>query len=374
MKGSKTIGLLVFLLGFVLIVAGLVVKFVILPSQAQWPDDVDSVRTYEGTLVVMLNPQALQSGDMANIFLRGVPTTLERHVTTEETKGGKAVVREIARMLGPDGQEIIGSDTWYAIDRKTMDHVSVGDAADFSNSDKIMAREGLVIGFPIGTEKKDYDGWSDDYQSTVAAKFKKEEKHSASGLNTYYFEAGSGAQEILDPELLATFPPGLPKGLFMGLAQSVELPVPENFQQPVAMVLQNLPDPVPLKYTYEYETKYWIEPTTGVLIDYEKHEVRKAALSKDALTQAAQGLELPQEAKTQLEQFLTLLPDPVPLAPVFEQSYHTSDQSIQDATKDAKDAKSQLDLFGTTVPFGLMGGGLIFAIAGLVLLGLAMRR
>lgn len=367
MKGSRIAGFIILVLGLVMIAAGAVVKFVILPGQAQWPDDVDSTRTYDGTLHVMLNPQALQSRDMANLFLRDIPITNSRHVTTEEVKGGKAVVREIAKMLGPRGQEIIGSDTWYAIDRKTMNHLPPEEAAGFSNSDKIGAREGLVIGFPIGTEKKDYTGWSDDYQATVTVKFMGEEKHSASGLNTYVFESASTPKEILDPELLAQFPPGLPKGLFMSLAQSIDLPVPEDFRQPLGLVLQNLPDPVPLKYTYEYETQYWIEPATGVLIDYSKHEARKAALPKEVLVKAAAGVTLPEEAKNKLGQFLTMLPDPVPLAPVFEQTYQTSDQSIQDAAQDAQDAKSQLDLFGTTVPFALMGAGLVVMIVGLIL-------
>lgn len=365
---SKITGIVVLVLGIVLIAAGLVIKFVILPGQAQWPDDVDSIRTYDGTLVVMLNPQALQSGDMANLFLRDVPITNERHVTTEEVKGSKAIVREIAKMLGPGGQEIIGSDTWYAIDRKSMDHLALDKAAGFNNSDKILAREGLVIGFPIGTEKKDYQGWSDDYQTLVTVSFVRTEKHAASGLDTYVFESKSGAKEIKDPELLATFPPGLPKSLFLTLAAGLELPPAlADLKEPLGLVLQNLPDLVPLKYTYEYETTYWVEPTTGVLIDYDKHEVRQAALAKDVLTQAAQGAGLPAEALTKLGQVLTLMPDPYPLAAVFEQSYHSSDQSIQDAAKDAKDAKSQLTLFGTTIPFGLIAAGLLAAIVGLFL-------
>jgi hypothetical protein len=361
--GGKRGGLLLLILGALLIAVALVIKFVILPGQAQFPGDVDSTRTYDGTLNVMLNPQALASGDLANLFLRDVPITNARHVTTEEVKGGKAIVLEEARMLGPGGQEIIGSDTWYAIDRKTMKAVP-----DFSGNPKVTDREGLVIGFPIGTEKKAYEGWSGDYQATVTVNYVREEKHEASGLNTYVFEASSGPREIKDPELLQTFPPGLPKALFMQLAQSLELPVPEEYKQPLGMVLANLPDPVPFKYTYEYETTYWIEPTTGVLIDYKKHEARKAALAKDVLAQAAQGVQLPEEAKTKLAQFLQLLPDPVPLTPVFEQSYYTSDQSIQDSAKDAKDAKSQLDLFGTTLPLALGAAGLVLAVVGLILL------
>lgn len=341
MKG-KTGGLVVLLLGVVLIAAALVVRFVILPGQAQWPDDVDSTRTYDGTLHVMLNPQALATMDLANLFLREVPITLSRHVTTEEVKGSKAIVLEDAKMLGPGGQEIQGSETWYAIDRKTMNAISKEEASDLSNSDKITDREGFVIGFPIGTEAKDYEGWSSDFQTTVKVSYVKEEERG--GLNTYVFESSSLPKETMDPEMLAIFPPAVPKDLLVGLAQTLELPA--GMREQFATILPTLPDPVPLKYTYEYETTYWIEPATGVLVDYNKHEAYKIALQIEGL------------------------PEPVPVTPVFEQSYQMSAASVEDAAQDAKDAKGQLNTFGTIIPIALGAIGLVLALVGVFL----MRR
>jgi hypothetical protein len=338
MKG-KPGGLVVLGLGLVLIVAALVVRFVILPGQAQWPDDVDSTRTYDGTLHVMLNPTALETMDLANLFLRDVPITNSRHVTTEEVKGNKAIVREVAKMNGPGGQEIQGSDTWYAIDRKTMKAISTADASDLANSDKVRDREGLVIGFPIGTAKKEYDGWSSDLQTTLKVNYVREEERG--GLDTYVFESSSPPREIVDPEMLANFPAALPKDLLVGLAQTLDLP--DVMREQFANILPNLPDLVPLKYTYDYETTYWIEPATGVLIDYDKHEARKVALQIEGL------------------------PGPLPITSVFEQSYHTSTSSVEDAVKDAKDAKSQLDTFGTTVPLVLGVIGLVLAVVGVFL-------
>ena len=83
-------------LGVLLIAAGLVVKFAVVPALAVFPDDVDSTRTYEGTLEVMLNPEALAVGDLANLFMEDIPINLSRHVTTEDTEGGKALVHEVA--------------------------------------------------------------------------------------------------------------------------------------------------------------------------------------------------------------------------------------------------------------------------------------
>lgn len=339
MRG-KLGGLVVLGLGLALVVAALVVKFVILPGQAQWPDDVDSTRTYDGTLQVMLNPQALETMDLANLFVRDLPITNSRHVTTEEVKGSKAIVREVAKMIGPGGQELQGSDTWYAIDRKTMKAISKADASGLRDSDKVRDREGLVIGFPIGTAKKEYKGWSSDLQTTLKVNYVAEEERG--GLNTYVFESSSPPREIVDPEMLANFPAGLPKDLLVGLAQTLDLP--DVMREQFANILPNLPDPVPLKYTYEYETTYWVEPTTGVLIDYDKHEARKVALQIEGL------------------------PGPLPITPVFEQSYHTSASSVEDAVKDAKDAKSQLDTFGTIIPLALGVLGLVLAVVGVFLI------
>jgi hypothetical protein len=348
-------GLIILALGVVLIIAALVVKMVILPSMAVFPDDVDTVRKYEGTLHVMLDPNALATMDLANLFLNEVPVTLERHVTTEEVDGNKAIVLEKAAMLAPDGSTIQATEDWYAIDRKTMNAIP-----DFSGNDKVVPREGLVIGFPIGTEKKDYPGWSDDYQKTTTAEYAEEEVE-IKGLNTYVFESSSPAKEIVGPAMLSMFPEAIPKDLFLQLAGGIDMgPMQEVF----ALLVPNLPDMIPLKYTYEYETRYWVEPATGVLIDYNKHETRQVALSKDFLMGAIpEGVELPEDVAN----VWSMLPDPLPLLEVFDLEYVAAESSIEDAANDAKDARGQLNLYGTTVPLILIVLGVVLIVVGVVL-------
>jgi hypothetical protein len=337
---TKTAGLAILLLGLAFIAAALVIRFVILPGQAQWPDDVNSTRTYDGTLHVMLNSQALETRDLANLFVSDVPITISRHVTTEDAKGSKAIVREVAVMHGSDGQQIQGSDTWYAIDRKTMNAISQKEASDLGNNDKVTDREGLVIGFPVGTEAREYKGWSSDFQKTLEVQYVKEEERG--DLNTFVFESSSPARETSDPEMLAILPPAVPKDLIVSLAETIDLPA--AMRERFAEILPNLPDPAPLKYTYEYATRYWVEPTTGVLVDYDKHEAYKAALELEGM------------------------PVPIPITPVFEQSYQMSAASVEDAVKDARDAKGQLESFGTTIPIVLGVIGLIVIVAGAVVL------
>ena len=118
-------------LGIVALAAGLVLLFFVIPGMAQFPDDVDTTRNYEGELGVMLNSEALATMDVENLFLRNVPVTIDRHIQTLEVDGGDALVSDSAVLVGPAGP-IQESVDIYTIDRKTMEHVTnfTDDARD----------------------------------------------------------------------------------------------------------------------------------------------------------------------------------------------------------------------------------------------------
>jgi len=312
---------------------------VVLPSQAKFPDDVDSTRTYDGTLEVLLNPQALAEMDAANLFLENVPVTIERHVTTEDTDGGIALVREQARILAPTGDVIQASDDFYVIDRKTMEHT-----AGFADDARVRPeRRGLVIGFPIGTEPRDYLGWSDDYLATETLSYQGTEAFQ--GLDVYRFVSGSEPAPIVDPVMLAQFPAAMPKDTLAGLAPM--LLDAEGMGQ-MAALLPALPDPVPFGYLYTYESTYWVEPDTGMLVDYAKSEARILGIPTDAVPGGF-----------------------APIGEVFSLTYEQSDASVADAVSEAEDNRNLLNLFGTVIPASALGVGALVMLAGLILF---MRR
>jgi len=347
MKG-KIGGLLVLCLGLLLVAGGLVLKFAVLPAMAVWPSDVDSTRTYEGTLVTMLNPQALASGDLANLFVSDVPVSVDRHVTTEQVDGNQALVREQVQARGPDGELIPGLQTdadgqhttyWYTIDRKTTEEIP--NFTDNPNVDD--NRQGLVIGFPIGTEKRDYEGWSDDLQRLEPVEYVGVEEHE--GITTYHFSAASGPQPLLDPMLLAMFPESMPKSVVQGLAPQLGLSA--ELMAQFAQLLPLLPDPIPFTYLYEYATEYWVEPATGMIIDYTKDESRILAIEVDPSI-VPMGM--------------------VPVGDVFHLIYAQSDQSIIDAREEAEDSKGTIDLFGTIIPYAAIGVGALLILGGAFLM------
>jgi hypothetical protein len=375
MKG-KLGGILVILLGQILIAAGLVLKLVVLPTMAVWPDDVDSTRVYDGTLVTTLNPMLVTalaldpSGQAAAaqlatmtpeqvqqfLFLKDIPVTVDRHVTTEAVAGNEALVKEEATMYGrnPDGSKgdpIAGMATvdYYTIDRTTTEFAETEAFAGVAGNDLVEERDGLVIGFPIGTEAITYDGWCDDCQDKVDVEFVAVEEHE--GISTYRFHSASTEPvPIEDPSLFMSgggpLPDALPKALLAGMAPYLGLP--DALVQGLAMMLPMLPDQVELPYSYTWDTEYWVEPTTGVLIDYTKSEQRY--LDVPAL----------------LETLGAPMPGVQPI-PVFDLNYAATDQSIADAKADAKTPKMLLDLF-EWLPWVIVGLGGLVTIGGAFML------
>lgn len=333
MRG-RTPGVVLSAVGALLLAAGLVVLFVVVPARAQFPDDVDRMRYYEGELGLLLNAEALANADLANLFIRDVPVEVDRSIKTLEVDGSKALVQDGSVVSGPTGP-ILSSEDVYAIDRKSMEHID-----NFTDDDRVIEREGLVVGFPIGTDPEDYQGFNGDTLTTNTISFVGEEEHE--GLDTYRYAAASGPDVITDPVTLASFPSELPKALLEGLVPALGLSESDAAQ--LAGVLAALPDPVPLTYLYSYETSYWVEPDSGVLVNYEKLESRSVALD------VGQG--------------------PVPVGEVMRLEYAQTADSVADAVDDAQDAKDMLFWQGAVLPYGLIAGGVIVGLLGL----LALRR
>jgi hypothetical protein len=343
----KALGGILLILGLVLVVAGVLLMGVIVPGMKQWPDDVDTVRTYEGTMPVLLNPNTFE-------FMKDLNVTLERHVKTEEVDGDVALVSEAASITGPNGEPLQARLNQYAIDRKTM--LAVEDyPASWTGKDGFWNRVGLVLGWPIDSEQKDYDGWADDYRATVTLKYEGEEKHDRADIDTYLFTAGSEPRPIETAAVEAMgLPVALPKEQLIALIGQTDLPNLVKSQLP--NLLEQWPDDnVPLAYYYEYEGKYWVEPKTGVLIDTWKHELRKVGLPEEMLANSPLAA-LPEEQREMLR------------VPVFDLTYQATDSSVEDAKQDAEDAQSQIELFGTTIPLAGIVLGALLALLGIVFL------
>lgn len=326
-------------LGALLIIAALVVRFAVVPSLAKFPDDVDSTRTYAGT-VNILNRAELENPTGASLFFLGLPVISDRTVKTIEVDGDKALVQDTANLVAApgtpiEGARLTGSDDFYTIDRVSMEAIP-----NFTDNDAVLPREGLVVGFPIDTEARDYTGWNGDPAQTVMLEYAGQEERE--GRNTYVFTASSGPLPIVDAGTLAEFPAALPKAAVPVLAPLLNLP--DEILGALEQALPLLPEALPLNYTYEFSARYWVDPDTGVLIDIEKNDVRKAIVSVPGL--------------------------PLPIDPVvvYDLNYSPTAESLADAVDDAEDYGGLLTLGRTTAPIGLGLVGLVLAGVGAFLL------
>lgn len=320
-------------LGAVAIIAGLVLRFVIVPGLAKFPDDVDSTRTYAGT-VDILNRAELENPSGNPLFFTGLPVISDRTVKVVEVDGDKALVQDTANLVAAPGTPIAGarltgSDDFYTIDRVSMESID-----NFTDNGLVMPREGLVVGFPIDTEARDYVGWNGDPAQTVTLEYAGREERE--GRETYVFTAESGPLPIVDAGTLAEFPDALPKAAVPSLAPLLNLP--DEIIGALDTLLPLLPDEIPLSYTYEFSARYWVDPDTGVLIDINKNDVRKAVVELP-------GVDL----------------DPVV---VYNLNYAPTEESLQAAVDDADEYGGQLRLGRTTAPIALWAIGAFLLLAG----------
>lgn len=342
---GKGLGWILAILGVLLLVAGLVVMFAIVPGMKQLPADTDTTRDYEGTMTVMLNPADFT-------FVKMVPITLERHFKVTETDGDLALVEEQKTMLG-NGAPLQQVVTNYVVDRVSME-ATTDVPEDWAASEGFVPREGIVLSWPMDTEQKDYEGWSDDYMSTVPLTFVEEATHERSGMTLYKFTSSSDAKPIVEATVQAMgLPTELPKDKLTALLGQIDVSALPGDVLP--QLLAKLPDPVPLGYYYGYEGTYWIDPTTGVIVDTEKRETRSVTLSPDLLAGTPLAL-LPEE------QLATLR------VPVMDFRYTATDQSVADAKADAEDGASKLQLYGTTLPWIGIAAGAVLLVLGIVVL------
>lgn len=330
------IGLVV--LGVLCLVAAAILTWVVVPNKKQMPADTDTTRHFTGTGKLVLDPQAVASGNLAAALRVNVPVTAERTVKVLATDGDAAEVSDARSLSTASGQPLGQTTSVYAVDR-----TSLQPASDPPASWQVVSAQGLTVSWPIGAEKQDYTGWVAETQTTTPLKYVREE--SKGGVNTYVYQAEIGAAPVKDEQVLGALPQSLPAGTLTALAGA--LPIPDDVRAQLTQVLPQLGDPVPLSYTYQATATYWVEPSTGIVVDTTREEIRKVGLGGGGRV--------------------------VPIASIFDVTTSFTDQSVSAAADDANDGKGQIQLYGQTLPIILLVVGILALLGGGALLLLRIR-
>jgi hypothetical protein len=334
MRSRSVLGWILSVLGVVLLAGAAVLHWAVVPAVAKLPSDLNKSSNYDGTAKVLVNPAALGPGGAANPISTNVPVTASRQVQVLASTGSAAEVSDKRTLNTAAGQPIGSTTHTYAVDRKSL------EATDNHPSDwNVEPHQGIIISFPIGTNKQDYSGWVSDTQSTVPLTYTREE--TINGINTYVFQENLKATPIKDKQVLATLPPSIPLNLLGSL------PIPDQVKSSLQQVLPSLGNPVDLTYTYSVNATYWVEPTTGRIVQVQREEIRDAGLAK--------------------------LPS-APGIPVYDVTTHTNAASVTDAVNDAKHDKNAIDGLGNTLPIVLAAVGVVVLAVGILILVMARRR
>jgi len=196
-------------MGALLIALAALLRFVLVPMVSKLPGDLDVNPVYEGT-GTLLNAQALQAGDIANVIASDVPVTIDCHIYVSSTDGDTALAHDDVTLTAPGLS--VPSDHTYAIDRKTM------DAANSYSGEGVEPHSGMTIALPLHPDPAaSYQYYDSATRTTAPMIYVDSGSISGRDILNYTVEA-KGA--LRDPAIARTLPPALPKSL-LGIRESM---------------------------------------------------------------------------------------------------------------------------------------------------------
>jgi Porin PorA len=318
--------------GVVFLVAAGLLAFWITPQfAARLPSSSNTTRTYGGQIAVVVIPTALQQGNLAGAIKRGLPETVNRHVQVLQTSGNTALVSDTIKAT-TSGQPVGTISSQYALDRHSLEAT-----ASHPSSWTVTNATGLTVSWPIGAKQQNYTGWVPFTETTTQLKYLRQEQHG--GVNTYVYQATVPPTPIKNPQVLGTLPKALPVGILRAAGAAGLVPTSQ-----LASLAKLFPgaSQIPLGYTYQATTTYWVAPATGIVVDLSSSEKQMA------------GIPLP-NGKV------------VSLIPVLADSFKGTPASVQAAATDAKNSSNAINTLGVTIPIIATVVGFVLVVIAIIL-------
>ncbi|MEJ7635527.1 porin PorA family protein [Aeromicrobium sp.] len=313
--------------GAALIVGAAAVEYVLAPELTKFPDDTNIKLAYART-ASLLNAEALQAGDMQEIFLQDVPITIQRRIKVEKATGDTAAVSDDQIIKGEQVTSPI--EHTYAVDRSSLQMRSS------FNDTKVEKSSGcLAIGFPLAPKANDsYTFYDPSTQKCFKADYKSSDSVRDLEVHNYTVTATGPTK---DPKILANLPPVLPKQAVAGIASTL----PKDLQEQLGASLDSLPDPVPMTYLSDTYIKVAADQATGFPVGQDLQLKTTMALEVDGTA--------------------------VPIMPVFDVKASMTPESVKSLSNDAASTGQLIRLVDTILPLGLL-------ILGLLLVAVAVVR
>jgi hypothetical protein len=325
----KKLGIALAVLSVLLLAAAAGLRYFVVPAKMVLPADTNTTIVYDGT-VSGVNSEAAAKGDLAHLIMHNLPVRVERTVKVLESDKTRALVNDHAVVTFVDSGAVFATnDYFYTLDRKTMHSVPNFTTHAAENSD------GIMIGFPFGTEKHPYTGWVQEMLSSAEVGY--DSTDDDYGLTTYRF-SGTARGTVTDPATLAKLPTELPKEQLGLLAMALDLPT--AMQKELAAATPSLPAIVPLQYGLVQDGTFSVDPTTGIIVDMHRSTVTSIMLNQ------APGVQIP----------------------VSMVKIEYSQQDVDDQVLLAKNSNATAGLVGTTIPAALLIFGLLCLLGSIPLI------
>jgi hypothetical protein len=380
----RIIGIVLAVLGVLAFIGSFVWRSSVEPKLVKYPTDVDETPEYSGTVSIYLDPKTYAPLDPP----LQAPLTVSRHIQAlgDESSSSKVVISEKIA-LSAEGQFSGDLDSQYAMNRKTMRNMKDDRAWAFTPSNVVDRAPYFRLAFPFDTPSRPFKIYNNNFGGTYEAKPVGDEE--IDGMKVIKFSAALDEPVAITPayfDALNKLTP-LPTELTLdqlkpilkqaGIDIDALLPVllqnvtPEDTQALVALAGQ----PVKLDYLYSFSGSDFVEPETGSIVEvadvvetvYASPDPNvlpklKAILDKYPSVPAAVA------ASAALQK---LAENPIK---VFENSYSQTEASVADIASTVKDKRSQKKLATSTIPTGLLIGGIVLAVVGVVLAVVPKRK
>lgn len=215
------------------IAASAAVRPVAVPALVKLPANLDNSVRLTGT-ATLVDMAAIQAGDLGNAIRANIPVTITNRVHVASATSDTAVVVNESTVEGPGNALLQTTTHSWAVDRSTF------LPATAPAGSQVEPHQGLVLGFPLPPQARDYDRWDFLTQTVVPARYRDTEEFAGRQAHVYTSQISG---QVRDPTTLRALPQGLPVTL-----------------------------------TTTSDTTYWVDSETSVVLDVRQRQVTRAVV------------------------------------------------------------------------------------------------
>ena len=380
----RIIGIVLAVLGVLAFIGSFVWRSSVEPKLLKYPTDVDETPVYAGTVSLYLDPKTYAPLDPPLV----VPLNVSRHIQAlgDESSSTKVVLSEQIA-LSAEGQFSGNLDSQYVMNRKTMRNMKDDRAWAFVPDNVVDRSPYFRLAFPFDTTSRPYKIYNNSFAGNYEVKPAGEDE--VGGMKVLKFTAEQATPVPVSPayfDALNKLTP-LPTELTLdqlkpilkqaGIDIDALLPAllpslaPEDTQALLALAGQ----PIKLDYLYSFSGSDFVEPSTGSIVQVsDVIETVYASPDPTVLPQLKAILDKYPAVQAAVDASAALGKLAANPIKIFVNSYSQTPDSVADIASTVKDKRSQKHLATSTIPNGLLIGGIVLAVVGVALAAAPRRK